>query len=265
MARLILFLLVLSVIGLGVRAIARHLAMILGPRPGQPEPVDDEEADSGAFLHRVLMDAYGAEREPWALERAARVEATLQANRPEQDRYRVEILWIPECNAFTGRGPWIYVSRRLLERCRSDDALAMIVAHEIAHRDLGHTDGLGGLLWLLERMAISPEMEADADAHGFNLCLAAGYDPARCLSAFEVMEESALDWHDLAGVFGPEAEIAAALDGKPEWRVALERWRHTRRRGYAPVRERRAVLWAAYREALAAQSAAESAGSRRPW
>lgn len=257
MPRLLLLAAVLSLIALAVRSIALHVAAALEPGPDDrppPDPTEAEEAQSGAFVHRVLMDAYGVEREDWALERVHRVEQRLQRGTRLGERKRVEILWIPECNAFTAPGPWIYVSRRLLERCPDDDTLAMIVAHELAHHHLGHLDSPLGAdwLWLLQRLATSPEQEADADAQGFNLCLRAGYDPERCLHAFDILEAHALDLGDRAGVYGPEREIAAALDGQPEWRVNLERWLHTRRRGYAPVRERRAALWNAYQAALAA-------------
>ena len=257
MPRLLLFAAVLSLIALAVRSIALHVAAALEPgredRP-PPEPTEEEKAQDGGFMHRVLMDAYGVERERWALERVQRVERRLQRGRRLMDRKRVEILWIPECNAFTAPGPWVYISRRLLERCPDDDSLAMIVAHELAHHDLGHLASPLGAdwLWLIQRLATSPEQEAEADAHGFNLCLAAGYHPERCLHAFDILEAHALDQGDRAGVYGPEREIAAALDGQPEWRVALERWLHTRRRGYAPVRERKAALWDAYQAALAA-------------
>jgi predicted Zn-dependent protease len=248
MARVILLALILLIILLGVRSITLHIRGALGqPGADSPEPRTAEEEDigTGAFLHRVLMDAYGAEREAWALERVARVEQRLQADRPAGERLAVEILWIPECNAFTGPGRWVYVSRRLLERCKSDDALAMIVSHEIAHHDLGHP-GTGDLLWVLERLMSSPEMEAEADAHGFNLCIAAGYDPKKCLSLFDILEDDSLDWGDRAGVFGSDAEIDAALADEPEWRRALERWVHTRRRGYLPIRDRKSALWSAY-------------------
>jgi len=257
MPRLLLLAAILTLIAVAFRSIALHVSAAIAPGPDDRPPADptpEEQAQDGAFVHRVLVDAYGVEREDWALERVQRVERRLQRGRPLLDRKRVEILWIPECNAFTAPGPWIYVSRRLLERCPDDDAVAMIVAHEIAHHDLGHLRPPLGAdwLWMLQRIATSPEQEADADAHGFNLCLAAGYDPERCLHAFDILEAHALDLGDRAGVYGPEREMAAALNGPPEWRVALERWLHTRRRGYAPVRERRAALRHAYQAALAA-------------
>jgi predicted Zn-dependent protease len=255
MPRLLLLLSIFTLIVLAVRGVLLHLAGAAGARQRQRprvEPAAADQAQDGGFMHRVLMDAYGVEREAWALQRVQRVERRLQRGRRLADRRRVEILWIAECNAFTAPGPWVYVSRRLLERCPDDDTLAMIVAHELAHHDLGHLASPLGAnwLWLIQRLATSPEQEAEADAHGFNLCLAAGYDPERCLHAFDLLEAHALDQGDRAGVYGPEREIAAALDGQPEWRVTLERWLHTRRRGYAPVRERKAALWDAYQAAL---------------
>lgn len=251
MPRLVLFAAVLLLIALAVRSVARHVAALLGPGPGSaPEP-HPEETGPGELLHRVVMDAYGLEREGWATQRARRVEARLQTGCRAGDRLRVEILWIPECSAFTAPGRWIYVSRRLLERCPDDDALALVVAHEIAHHRLGHLDG-DPVGRLLARLAFSPEQERDADLAAFRMCLDAGFDPRRCLHAFTLMEDDSLDRGDRAGVFGSEREIAAILDGEPQWRVELERWLHTRRRGYAPLRERMEVVRDAYPQAFAA-------------
>jgi hypothetical protein len=248
-----LLLSILSLILLAGRSIALHLDLPRddSSRGRAPEPTDAHEVESGAFLHRVLMEAYGAERQAWALDRVARVSQRLQGSRPPESRVPVEILWIPECNAFTD-GHCVYVSRRLLERCRDDETLAFFVGHEIAHIDLGHFDHAGPFwLWLMQRAAVRPQMERDADRQGLNLCLAAGYPVEGCLKAFDLLESAALDARDGAAVFGPEAEGSRAPGERPAWRVWLDRWISLHRRGYAPIRERKATLHAAYLEAVA--------------
>ncbi|HEX8670831.1 MAG TPA: hypothetical protein VF710_03040 [Longimicrobium sp.] len=132
-----------------------------------------------------------------------------------------------------------------------EDAVAMMVAHEIAHHDLGHLDSASPLMWMVRRRLHGPEHEAEADAHGFNLCLAAGYDPWRAFHLFDVLEAHALDVGALSAVFGPENAIAAALADAPEWKVELLRWLHARRTGYLPLRERKAALADAYEAATA--------------
>lgn len=216
------------------------------------EPTEEEERVPGAFLHRILTDGFVYERDPWAREMAARVADRLQAGRPAEERFVVEVLWAQDFGAFTTPGRWVYLSRRLMERCVHEDAVAMVVAHEIAHHDMGHMDVSSPLAWLAGQKLHGPEWEAQADAHGFNLCLAAGYDPYRCLHLFDVIEEYALDVGDRDIVFGPERVFDREMEGEAAWKVEMLRWLHARRRGYAPLRERKAVLARAYEEALAA-------------
>jgi predicted Zn-dependent protease len=253
--RVVLLLIVLAAIACAVRQMYLALWSLPALRPDEMEgaepavPRDDEEVESGAFLHRILTEGFCHEREAWALEQARSVADRLQAERPPEERFRVEILWTAEVTAFTAPGRWVYLSRRLLERCLYEDAVAMVVAHEIAHHDLGHLDGVSPLMWMARQRLRGAEDEAQADAHGFNLCLAAGYDPWRALHLFDVLEAHALDVGARSAVFGPEQAMDAALAGEPEWKVELLRWVHTRRTGYLPLRERKEALARAYRAA----------------
>jgi predicted Zn-dependent protease len=256
--RVILLLLVLALVACALRQLFRALWSFPALRPDQmegaepPAPRDDAERESGAFLHRILTEGYCHEREPWALEQARRVADRLQAGRPEGERFRVEVLWTSEVTAFTGPGRWIYLSRRLMERCLHEDAVAMVVAHEIAHHDMGHLDAGSPLRWMVSHRMHGPEYEMEADAHGLNLCLAAGYDAWRCLHLFDVLEAHALDFGARSAVFGPENAMDAELAGEADWKVELRRWLHERRTGYPPIRERKAALARAYEAAVAA-------------
>lgn len=219
----------------------------------QPEPYDP--LAMGEWLHGVVMDAYGAERPGWALEQVERVMERLQRGRPAERRLVAEVLWLSEAGAFTAPGRYVYVSRRLLERCPTDDAVAFVLAHEIAHHDLGHTElfagwlrnlpqGMGsvmlaGLFRSAAKRSYGPEREVAADRCALELCRSAGYDPALCLKLFDVLEADALDHGD---VDGPEAAYAPEMDGTPEWRSELEVWVWERARGYPSLRERRAAL-----------------------
>jgi predicted Zn-dependent protease len=274
MPRVILLFFILGLIGLAIHRMMaaieeQHIRTYGPPRPDFPE----NGADVPAWLHAVITGAYAAEREGWALDMVRRVDARLQANRPPEERFESVILWIPELNAFTMPGRHLYLSRRLVERVHDDDALAFIVAHEIAHHDLGHLpdaeewgremDSLGSALagpftFLLQRRLAGAERESDADTHGLNLCLAAGYDPHRCLRAFDLLEMAQLDWGNVEGVFGPDSAIDSELAGHPKWVVELKEWMWERRRGYPSVRERKARLLAAY-EAAAAETARRDA------
>ncbi len=52
--------------------------------------------------------------------------------------YRFMVLDTDEVNAFAAPGGFIMISRGLLRQCRSEDAVAAILAHEIGHIELRH-------------------------------------------------------------------------------------------------------------------------------
>jgi hypothetical protein len=252
--------------GLRVHSLERALG-------GEAAHVADELLGSApyAWIHQRLLDAYACEPDGWAVDQVRRIEARLQADVPPEERLETVILWIAEANAFVMPGRHVYVSRRLIERTRNDEQVAFILAHEIAHQRLGHVSRLGDVLdrvpepareiaanLMVARalMLHGAEREAEADAHGFNLCLAAGYDPHRCASALDVMEQVSLDYGDTEGVFGPDAAIDAELNGEPEWMVSMRIWLWERRHGYPSLRERKARLLAAYEEEVARVAAA---------
>jgi hypothetical protein len=145
-----------------------------------------------------------------------------------------------------------------LERC-DDEAAAFVIAHEIAHHDLGHLDlfpdwvaraghalRLGGALFTavfreMETRIYGPENECDADRYALRMCLDAGYDGERCLAVFDHLERDALDHRDLDMVYGPDAsddELAEDAD----WGARMKIWLWQRSRGYLPIRDRRAAL-----------------------
>lgn len=256
------------VVAMGVGQVARDVLRRLGwagesalpEEDGEPGMLDalDHEIDTGDELHDTLVEEFGLERSAWALDRIRRVEARLQVGRPPEARKTVEILWLPQVNAFTHRGRYVYFSRRLLERLATDDAAAWVVAHEIAHHDLGHFDALpewatpvrslrgGGVALVLafrvtHRM-MGVERELAADAYALELCLAAGYDADACLRALDVIEDDLLDRGDIDGVVGPDAAHFVGVedhdDGWNRTRAAL--WE--RLRGYPSIHDRRRAL-----------------------
>lgn len=245
---------------------------LAGEDPRVPDELLGEH--SFAWIHQRLLSAYAAEPEGWATEMVRRIDARLQAGVPVDERLETVILWIPAATAFAMPGRHVYLSRRLLERAMGDDQAAFVIAHEMAHHRLGHVaaaerlERLPGpaqafalnLMVARSHLLHGAEREAEADAHGFNLCLAAGYDPYRCASAFDLLEMLALDHGDTAGVFGPDAAIEAALNGEPAWMVSLKTWMWERRRGYPSIRERKARLIHAYEQAAAETAAAGQTG-----
>ena len=162
-------------------------------------------------LRAEIEREFVVEREGWVVERTTRVDERLQPGVPAAERLHTLVLWSEAHTAFTGPGRTIYFSRRLLERMADDDATAMVVAHELAHHRLGHVPALPrGWLLLPVRLAIAylqqriagADHERDADLLGIELCLDAGYDPERCVAAFEHMANVVVDYGDIEGWLG---------------------------------------------------------------
>ena len=216
-------------------------------------------ASFGEWLHDQMREAVQFETEAWALERVQRVQARLQAGRPEAERLIVEIPWLDEVTAFTAPGRYIYFSRRLYERCPTDEQVAFVLAHEMAHHDLGHIHlfagwapkiiGLPGAklfaiaFHVLERRLYGPEKECDADRHGLDLCLAGGYEGPRCLELLDILEQYALYLGDDDMVYGPSEESDDELDENASWKTKAQIWAWQRKRGYRPIRDRRQMLF----------------------
>jgi len=215
----------------------------------------------GDWLFRELSTHFHLETEAWAVDRAARVTERLTPHRNAGKGGRpleIVIPWIHPLVAFTAPGRYIFFGRRLYERCPDDETTAFIVAHEMAHHDLGHLDlfpdwmarfahARGGRLAVVampavERRLYGPERECEADEYALDLCLAAGYSSERCLAFFQIMENHALDMGDHRMVFGPDEQSDAELDPDAPWLTKARIWAWQRTYGYLPLRDRRARL-----------------------
>lgn len=212
----------------------------------------------GDWLHGLLAEECYVEDAGWATERVARVQERLQWGRPADQVRTVVVLWTAVANAFTAPGRYIYIGRPLLERCPHDEAAAFVIAHELAHHDLDHTrlfprwmNGLArvaGTLTLgvvaqaLEKRLYGPERECDADRHGLELCIRAGYDPERCLELLDVLELYCLDHGDHEMVYGPDPESERELFPDASWYTRARVWAWQRARGYLPLQDRKALL-----------------------
>jgi beta-barrel assembly-enhancing protease len=109
--------------------------------------------------------------------------------------YHAVILDSSEVNAFATPGGHIFVTRGLIEAAKSEDALAAVIAHEIAHIQLEHglraiqtnrdlqdwlsQFSLSGAKTITDRLnaGFSRIQEFDADITAMSLLDAAGYNP----------------------------------------------------------------------------------------
>src|SRR6266478_4068455 len=212
----------------------------------------------GEWLHHEMHEALAFEDAEWAVDRLRRLEERLQGGRPHQERLIVEVPWMEEVTAFTGPGRYIYFTRRLFELCYTDEQAAFIVGHELAHHDLGHIALFRGwanaiarlpgatlfalFFHALEKRLYGPEKECDADRHGLDLCLAAGYPAMKCLEVLDILEQYALYAGDLDIVYGPDEDSDDELDENASWTTKAQIWAWQRKRGYLPIRDRRQML-----------------------
>jgi predicted Zn-dependent protease len=111
--------------------------------------------------------------------------------------YRFAIVDDPTPNAFALPGGYVFVSRGLLALSNSEDELAGVLGHEIAHAALRHsaarqrTEAGAGLLQpfkIVQVLAFSRDLEHSADRVGQGLAGVAGYDPAGITSFLQSLD-----------------------------------------------------------------------------
>ena len=143
---------VLTAGAVGLFAALGLVAILIGSYGGRYMPMSWENAMAAAMFEG---EREAAEEPPEADRRA---EAALQAladrlaanmDLPEDLRITVHYLDEDEINAFATLGGHVFVLRGLIERVPDENALAMVMAHEIAHaanRDVAAN--MGGALLL---------------------------------------------------------------------------------------------------------------------
>lgn len=216
-----------------------------------------DSEDFGQIIFETFKDTVVLEKADWALDRVARVNARLQAVRPQGSELQVVIPWLETFTAFTAPGSYIFIARSLFQMLRTDEMAAFVIAHEMAHHDLGHLRILpdwlrntavkdkGLLLFALfrriEHRLHGPENESAADVYALELCMDAGYSGRKCLKVFDIFQKYALDMRDLDAVFEPDIPIELKQLGGT-WAPNLWTWMRQRQRGYLPIIERRKAL-----------------------
>jgi predicted Zn-dependent protease len=133
-----------------------------------------------------------------------------------------QVLDMPEPNAFSLPGGYVYVSRGLLVLLNSEDEVAGVLGHEIGHVAARHAvqrvtraapigivsglgaavtgmvspllgDLIGGAGKVTNALVLSPygrDQEREADRVGAEIAAAAGYDPAALATALRTLERS---------------------------------------------------------------------------
>lgn len=223
-----------------------------------PSLQNEQDLLHGEQIHRIIAEEAQLEQEPWAVERARRIASRLQTDRPESERLIVEIPWIDQFNAFAVPGRYIYIGRLLYQYCATDEHVAFVIAHEIAHHDLGHVSLTAGwvpelaslpgaleaayVLRALRRVRVGSKQECDADRRALDLCLAAGYNGWACLSVLDILEQHALNFGSYDAIWGIDD---GSLTENPEGASLLTKsriWLREHASGYLPLYDRRRML-----------------------
>ena len=152
----------------------------------------------------------------------------INSPRPEiYGNYRVAILDSDEINAFATSGGHIFITRGLIASARSEDALAGVIAHEIAHIQLQHSirairtsritqaimvtgasaagvaggydvneltdifnETIGDIVSTLVNNGYSQSQEFEADTVAMGLLASAGYNPSGLIDMLRELERT---------------------------------------------------------------------------
>ena len=200
-------------LALAVSVVLVVQACALNPVSKRPEPVilsTGMEESLGAEMHKTLMAAVGLVPDPELQSYVRSIGQRLAVHSPRRDvTYRFFVVDMPDTNAFAAPGGYIYVTRGLLASSNSEDELANVLGHEIAHVASRHANqravrqvplaivfGIPAAItgWIIRPVGnaigavgqftsgifISPysrSQEAGADKLGQELATQAGYDP----------------------------------------------------------------------------------------
>lgn len=153
----------------------------------------------------------------------------INSNKPElYNGYRVMVLDSNEVNAFATPGGHILVTKGLVKCTESEDALAAVIAHEVAHIQLQHAvkaikskrtraalssaaktttyalgndalnemvdsfdENIGDIVRTMTTAGYSKQQEFDADNNALKLLEGAGYDPHGLESMLKTLQQKA--------------------------------------------------------------------------
>ena len=207
---------------------AVFLAAILLPMPasaeyntvtGRDEPVymsTEQEVAMGDSIAKQIEKAYKLVEDKHMQERVELIGQRLAKVCDRKELiYHFNVLDMDDINAVSLPGGWIYVFKGLVEKCKNDDELAGVIAHEIGHICARHAVkqqqagsimniamiaaalvGRGNAapatnLALTSLMAAySREDEFEADRRAVIYTKAAGYDPDALISFMKTMKEA---------------------------------------------------------------------------
>ncbi|MFV8818692.1 M48 family metalloprotease [Haliea sp. E17] len=184
-------------------------ALALLAHPASAESVGEKQyrefKEAGALYDDVELQAY-----------VTRIgESLLAVSGEKGEKFTFSVLDSPMINAFAAPGGYIYVSRGLLPYLESEEELAGVLGHEIAHVDANHHGRRKGASVASKVASITTyiltgsgelaqasdmygaelisgygrDMELEADGLGAEYMYRAGYDPQALLQVISVLKD----------------------------------------------------------------------------
>lgn len=213
----------------------------------------DEAARIGDELHQRRAELETFRRDHIYADMVSRVVAQLELHRVESSpSLKVHLVQSSKINVYCAPNGYIYITTGFVERFPKDHFVAMGLAHELGHIDLGHIQrrlsavyasrvalrslGKHQIDALVLQLGVPyPRDEVfQADAYGFDLAERAGWKAVQLLGLLAEMERDAERMKTAAGPeFNRpkpklESGLEAALDSQPsprERRLRLEQTR----------------------------------------
>jgi Zn-dependent protease with chaperone function len=132
-----------------------------------------EEIRIGKDVNRQIIRQHKVANSPTATKRLRELAKPLLAQvKREEINYTFTVLASPEINAFSHLGGYVYVNQGLLNFAKSDAEVQFVIAHEIAHVELGHCRR--GLTYTVRAGELAGGQGADLVQQAYHL-IALGY------------------------------------------------------------------------------------------
>jgi predicted Zn-dependent protease len=138
---------------------------------------EDATAEDGYYIGRAvganILTLYRPwEQNPQLTAYLNKICAAIVINSPQPEvyaGYHVMILDSPEINAFATSGGHIFLTRGIVASAGSEDALAAVIAHEVAHIQLQHSIEMINNLRLLQNLTEVADTAVDIASQTFSL------------------------------------------------------------------------------------------------
>jgi predicted Zn-dependent protease len=236
----------LALVGVTPRIALAEKTVLMGGGPeNQPQPrkrrmvTDLDEKKAGAEGAKAVAAQVGLLKDKKLDAYVQRIGDRLLRGLPRRSfQYKFLVVDQTEPNAFALPGGYVFISRGLLGLARSEDEIANVVGHEIAHVALHHSVRQQALQQHTNRLVMGymrhaqmssygRDMERESDEQGQKLAAAAGYDPAAMASFMESLGQwteletgrrRQANWFDSHPTTGERAAVNAVRANELRWK-----------------------------------------------